>query len=254
MADVESRFNGRRFMGIGVLQIVVVSALWTVTLAQPDHAVAQTTAFGPGPVEIVSEWSSLDRGDGSGEYQILTAATDPATGVTIEHDLSSERSMDGEVTSSESVRVLAQGDERARATSDPAALGSWSEPAIGYAIAFGADFSPEARSNYRPQDKRVREVIQAAVPAAVVSTRRGSDGRTTGTVELPEARPADALAADFLAVRQALRAADLGLAKLRITGRALPPTTPSIPLPPATPSVPLPAAAPSAPTAPAVTP
>ncbi|MFN2384502.1 MAG: hypothetical protein ABR559_09640, partial [Gemmatimonadota bacterium] len=78
--------------------------------------------------------------------------------------------------------------------------------------------------------------IQAVVSAAAVSTRRGSDGRTTATVDLPEARPADALAADFLAIRQALRAADLGMAKLRITGRALPPAAlaaPAVPAPPA---------------------
>ncbi|MFN2384520.1 MAG: hypothetical protein ABR559_09740, partial [Gemmatimonadota bacterium] len=65
------------------------------TLAPSGPALAQSPAFGPGPVEVVSEWRSLDRGDGSGEYQLLTAATDPASGITIEHDLSSARTVDG---------------------------------------------------------------------------------------------------------------------------------------------------------------
>lgn len=236
MADAEGRFNGGRTNGIGAPLVVLLVGLLAGALAPPDRAMAQTAGFGPGPVEVVSEWRSMDRGDGSGEYQLVTAATDPASGVTIEHDLSSERSVDGEVTSSESVRVVAGGEERAHAASDPAALGPWSESAIGYAIAFGADFEPEARSNYRPQDRRVREVIQAVVPAATVSTRRGSDGRTTATVDLTEPRPADALAADFLVIRQALRTADLGLAKLRITGRALPPGATAGPTPPAPPA------------------
>jgi hypothetical protein len=61
------------------------------------------------------------------------------------------------------------------------------------------------------------------IPEAKVSTRRASDGRTTAEVGISEPQAADALAEKFLAIRRAIREADIGLARLRIRGTATAP-------------------------------
>jgi hypothetical protein len=56
-----------------------------------------------------------------------------------------------------------------------------------------------------------------------VSAKGGSDGRTSATIEIPGEHAADALAEQFVGIREALREADLGLAKLVIKGHAMAP-------------------------------
>ena len=70
---------------------------------------------------------------------------------------------------------------------------------------------------------RVAEVAQSVVPDAKVSTKSGSDGRTTATIELPGSHPADVLAQRFVGIREALYEAELGMAKLVIKGTAVAP-------------------------------
>lgn len=190
--------------------------------ASPLHG--QAPSFGTGPVGVVSEWKGLDRGDGSGSYDLVTIATDPSSGISIEYAQSITRDADGEESSTEHLRVLEGKTERAHGSSSVATLGAWSEPAAIYGIAFNAGFSAVARNNYRPNDKRVREIVLSAVPEAKVSTRAATDGRTAADVEIPGVHPANALAEKFVAIRGAFRNAEVGLAKLRIRGTASPPT------------------------------
>ena len=53
-----------------------------------------------------------------------------------------------------------------------------------------------------------------------------SDGRTSATIEVPGSHPANLLAQHFVGIREALREADLGLAKLVLKGTAVAPGEP----------------------------
>ena len=183
---------------------------------------AQAGTFGDegAELEVVSEWTGQDRGDGSGSYRLLTRVTDGGAEMTIEHELSAERDVKLEVHSSESLRVLRGDEETARAESDPAALGVWADPAVAYAIPFDLEFSSNPRKSYRPRDKQVADLVHSAAPDARISTRAGSDGRTMAVVEIPGVLPVQDLARAFVAIRQAFADADVGLAKLQIKGRA----------------------------------
>ena len=191
-----------------------------VLLAAPAATLAQTSSpgFGGGPVVVVSEWRGQDRGDGSGSYTLTTSAT--SAGVTLEHAISAERNVEQEISDEETLRVLEGRAEKARAGSDPAALGTWSQAAIDYVIPFALDFEPAKRTNYRPNDRKVRELVQSVVPEAKVTTRAGSDGRTTAEVTIEGDRPVDELAEAFVGIRRAFRDAEIGLARLKMTGRA----------------------------------
>jgi len=201
----------------------VFPALIAVLVSFPASALAQS-AFAPAGADVVSEVKAQDRGDASGSYELTTRVT--AGGVTIEHALKVERDVYGETRETESMRVLEGDAERARAESDPTALGAWADAAVRWAIPFAVDFSGEARRNYRPQDRKVRELVQGVVADARVSTRAGTDGRTMADVEIPGERPVEELAAAFVGIRAAIVDAGLGLARLRIRGRALAPATP----------------------------
>lgn len=180
----------------------------------------QSPVFGTGPVSIVTEWKGLDRGDGSGAYELVTRATDPASGMSIEYAQTITRNVDGEEIPTEKLRVLNGESERSHGSSSPASLGLRDDAAAVYAIAFNAEFVGQARKNYRPSDKRVREIAHSVEPEAKVSTRPATDGRTTADVEIPGVHPVDVLAGKFLAIRRAFRDAEVGLAKLRIRGTA----------------------------------
>lgn len=196
-----------------------------VALAIPSFAsdsVAQS-AFDTGPVQVVSEWTALDRGDGSGAYTLVTSAT--SAGVRVEHSLSAVRTVEQRIDETETVRVLEGGEETARAGSDPTALGGWSQVAMTWAIPFDVGFETGPRKSYRVNDKKVREMVAAVVPDAKVATRAGSDGRTMAQVEVPGVRPVDELAAAFTAIRAAFDDAGLGLSKLKMQGTAGPPVT-----------------------------
>lgn len=186
-------------------------------------AVHGQSSFAPAVAQVVSELKAQDRGDGSGSYELVTRVTDPGSQITIEHALRSDRDVMGEVTEVESMRVLEGDAERAKAGSDPTALGHWSEYAVAWAIPFANEFAGDPRRNYRPQERRVREVVQGVVPDAKVSTRAASDGRTTADVEIPGEHSVTELARTFVEVRVAIREADMGLARLRIRGRATAP-------------------------------
>ncbi len=195
-----------------------------LTLVFPVLAHAQGAApFGQSTVEVVSEWQGQDRGNGSGSYSLVTTLTDGSSGISIRHELSTERSVDGEVSSRELTVVLEGGDERYRAESDPAELGPYATQATSWAIPFDVEFHPDPRGNYRAQQKRVAEVVHSVVADAKVSTKGGSDGRTSATIEVPGEHAADALAERFVAIREAFRQADLGLARLVIKGEATAP-------------------------------
>jgi hypothetical protein len=200
--------------------LVLVPAL-IVLPSSPARAQNGSAPFGAGPVAVVSECRGEDRGDGSGLYSLVTTVAGGA--VSLEHALTATRAVDGETSSTEVLRLLEDGKERASAGSDPGALGAWSGAAIGYVLPFGPDLSAAPRRNYRPSARVVREIVQSVVPEAKVSTRRGSDGRTSADVEVPGPQPVDALAEQFLAIRQAIREADIGLARLRIRGTATAP-------------------------------
>lgn len=175
--------------------------------------------FGAAEVGIITEWKGQDRGDGSGSYELVTTATDRALGIAIEIRNTIERSADGEETTEEERRVMEGKTERAKGN-----LGTWSEAAEAWVAPFQTEFAGAARKNYRPNDKRVKEIVISVVPEAKVSTRAASDGRTVADVEVPGTHPADDLASRFQAIRQAFRDADVGLAKLRIHGTASAPT------------------------------
>ena len=190
-------------------------------LVPTSGAVAQTTpAFQGATLEVVSEWTGQDRGDGSGSYHLITRVTDSRSGVTIQHELAADRDVQLVVTSTESLSVLEGNDEKAHAESDPSALGAWAEPAIAYALPFDTEFNIEPRKSYRPRDQQVTELVRSAAPDAEVSSRSGSDGRTSAVVEIPGVLPITELAERFVGIRKAFRSADVGLARLQIKGQA----------------------------------
>lgn len=191
-------------------------------LVPAPGAVAQTNAAfqGGATLEVVSEWTGQDRGDGSGSYRLITRVTDTRAGMTIQHQLAADRDVQLEVESSESLSVYEGESETAHAESDPTALGVWAEPAIAYAIPFDVEFSTDARKSYRPRDRQVEELVHSAAPDARVSTRAASDGRTMAVVEIPGVLPVAELARMFVGIRQAFADADVGLAKLQIKGQA----------------------------------
>jgi hypothetical protein len=199
------------------LKLVLLGAV----LLAPAIGRAQTApAFDGATLDVSSEWVGQDRGDGSGSYRLTTRVTDDQAGWTIQHELAAERAPDLEITSTETLKVLEGDEERASAESDPAALGQWADPAVAYAIPFDVEFSTEPRKSYRPRQKQVEELVRSASPEARVSTRSASDGRTSATVEIPGVLPVAELARQFVGIRQALRDADVGLAKLQIRGQA----------------------------------
>ena len=199
------------------LKLVLLGAV----LLAPAIGRAQTApAFDGATLDVSSEWVGQDRGDGSGSYRLTTRVTDDHAGWTIQHELAAERAPDLEITSTESLKVLQGDQEMASAESDPAALGQWADPAVAYAIPFDVEFSTEPRKSYRPRQKQVEELVRSASPEARVSTRSASDGRTSATVEIPGVLPVAELARQFVGIRQALRDADVGLAKLQIKGQA----------------------------------
>jgi hypothetical protein len=192
-----------------------------VGLAAPVVAHAQTSSgFEGATVEVVSEWTSQDRGDGSGTYHLTTRVTDPRAGVTIEHDLAADRTVKLEIESDESLVVMEGKTERARAGSDPAPLGGWSSAAASYVIPFDLEFNTDPVKSYRTRDRQVIDLIRSVSPQAKVSTRVTSDGRTTATVEVPGVLPVQELASQFVGIRTAFRDAEVGLAKLQIKGQA----------------------------------
>jgi hypothetical protein len=192
-----------------------------VILAAPALARGQSpAAFEGATLDVTSEWIGQDRGDGSGTYRLTTRVTDGRAGVTIQHELAADRKVDLQVESSESLQVLEGDAERAHAASDPSELGPWADAAIAYAIPFDTGFDHEPRKTYRPRDKQVAELVHSAAPDAKVNSRAASDGRTTAVVEIPGVIPVSELAHQFVEIHKAFRAADVGLAKLQIKGRA----------------------------------
>jgi hypothetical protein len=192
-----------------------------IVLLAPAMGRAQTApAFHGATLDVSSVWVGQDRGDGSGTYRLTTRVTDGRAGFTIQHELAAERAPDLQLTSTESVKVLQGDQEMAAAESDPSALGQWADPAVAYAIPFGVEFNTDPRKSYRPRQKPVEELVRSASPEARVSTRSGSDGRTSATVEIPGVLPVAELARQFVGIRQAFRDADVGLAKLQIKGQA----------------------------------
>jgi hypothetical protein len=190
-------------------------------LVSPVRARGQTMpAFGGETLDVTSEWTGQDRGDGSGSYHLVTRVTDSRTGTTIQHELGADRSVDQEVESNESLRVLDGDTEKARVESDPSGLGAWAEPAVAYAIPFDTEFNSEPRKTYRPRDRQVTDIVRSAAPDARVTTRAASDGRTTAVVEIPGVLPVADLARTFVDIHKAFHNADVGLAKLQIKGRA----------------------------------
>jgi hypothetical protein len=195
------------------------------TFVFPVLAMGQsaTPDFGVSNVQVVSELRSQDRGDGSGTYALMTTLTDASSEVTLRHELTSERTVEGEVISKELLLVLEGDKERYRSESDPAALGPYAVAATTWAIPFDVDFHDEPRKNYRAQQKKVAEIVHAVVPDAKISTKSGSDGRATAAIEVPGSHPVDLLAQRFVGIRDALYEADLGMAKLVIKGTAIAP-------------------------------
>ena len=182
-----------------------------------------TPDFGVSSVQVVSELRGQDRGDGSGTYALMTTLTDASSNVTLRHELNAERTVEGEVVSKESLLVLEGDKESYRSESDPSALGPYAVHATTWALPFGVEFHDEPRKNYRAQQKKVAETVHAVVPDAKISTKSGSDGRTTATIEVPGSHPVDLLAQRFVGIREALYEADLGMAKLVIKGTAIAP-------------------------------
>lgn len=194
------------------------------TFVLPVLAMGQSGPdFGVSTVQVVSELRAQDRGDGSGSYALVTSLTDASSDVTLRHELSTERTVEGEIVSKESLLVLDGNKELHRSESDPTALGPYAVHATTWAIPFDVDFHPDPRKNYRAQQKKVAEIVQSVVPDAKVSTKSGSDGRTSASVEVPGSHPADILAKHFVGIREALHEADLGMAKLVIKGTAVAP-------------------------------
>lgn len=200
-----------------LITCVLISAL-------PVNMNGQTTPeFGSTEVEVVSQSEAVDRGDGSGSYHLVTTATDKALGISVQHELGTERDGYGEVREMEALRALEGKEELYRGESDPSALGPWSDAALTYAVPFDLDYHTDARSNYRPRDKQLKQIVQVVVPNAQVTTRAASDGRTSATIRLPDVQAADELAKQFVGIRVALCEAGVGLAKIRIEGKAVAP-------------------------------
>lgn len=194
------------------------------TFVLPVLAMGQSAPdFGMSTVLVVSELRGQDRGDGSGSYALVTSLTDVSSEITLRHELTTERTVEGEVVSKESLLVLEGDQERYRSESDPSTLGPYATHATTWAIPFDVEFHPDQQKNYRPQQKKVAELVHVVVPDAKVSTKAGSDGRTSATIEVPGSHPADVLARHFVSIREAIHEADLGMAKLVIKGTAVAP-------------------------------
>lgn len=200
--------------------LVALAAMFMLPVLAKGQSVPD---FGVSTVQVVSELRGQDRGDGSGSYALVTSLTDASSDVTLRHELSTERTVEGEVVSEESLLVLDGDKELYRSESDPAALGPYAVHATTWAIPFDVEFHPDPRKNYRAQQKKVAEIVKAIVPDAKVSTKSGSDGRTSASIEVPGSHPADVLARHFVGIREALHEADLGMAKLVIKGMAVAP-------------------------------
>lgn len=207
-------------MSVDVRNAGLAGAALTILLVAAP-AVAQQS-FADGPVQVVSEWTTLDRGDGSGAYSLVTSAA--AGDFKVEHSLQATRSVRQDVAETELVRVLQGGRETARSGSDPSVLGAWGEVALTWTIPFDLGYDAAPRKTYRLNDKKVREIVTAVLPDARVTTRAGSDGRLAAQVEVPGVRPVDQLAAAFAAVRAAFDDAGVGIARLKIQGAAGPAT------------------------------
>ena len=108
------------------------------TIVFPVLAMGQSEApeFGVSSVQVVSELRGQDRGDGSGSYALTTTLTDASSDVTLRHELTAERTVEGEVVSGESLLVLEGGQERYRSESDPAGLGPYAVHATTWALQF----------------------------------------------------------------------------------------------------------------------
>ena len=205
-----------------LLQVLI--GFVSISAILPAKINGQTVGeFGSTEVEVISESEAVDRGDGSGSYHLITTATDKSLGVSVQHELDTERDGYGEVHEREALRALEGKKEQYHGESDPSALGPWSDAVLTYAMPFDIDFHTDARSNYRARDKHVKQIVHVVVPNAQVTTRAGSDGRTSATIRLPDVQPADELAKQFVAVRVALCDAGVGLAKVRIEGLAVAP-------------------------------
>lgn len=204
------RVRNAGFTGIAVAVLLTTAA----------PAAAQSDSFDAGPVRVVSEWTALDRGDGSGDYTLVTKAS--VDGVEIEHALKAARSPMQEVDETETIRVLQGGAETARSGSDPTALGPWAEPAMRWALPFDLGFDAAPRKSYRLNDRKVREIVAGVIPDAKLSTRAGSDGRGMAQVEVPGVRPVEELAAAYVGLRKAFDEAGIALARLTIRGTAGP--------------------------------
>ncbi len=191
--------------------------------ALPASMYSQKPEFGSTEVEVVSLSEAVDRGDGSGSYHLVTTATDKSLGVSVQHELGTERDGYGEVREEEVLRALEGKEELYRGESDPSALGPWSDAALTYAVPFDLDFWTDSPSTYHARDKQVKQIVQAVVPNAEITTRGGSDGRTQATIRLPDVQPVNELAKQFVAIRAAFHDADVGLAKMRIEGKAVAP-------------------------------
>lgn len=190
----------------------------------PASMHGQTTPeFGSTEVEVVSQSEAVDRGDGSGSYHLVTTATDKSLGISVQHELGTERDGYGEIREEEALRALEGKEELYGGESDPSALGPWSDAALTYAVPFDLDYHTDARSNYRARDKQLKQIVETVVPNAQITTRAGSDGRTSATIRIPDVETADQLAKQFVGIRVALCEAGLGLAKMRIEGKAVAP-------------------------------
>lgn len=190
----------------------------------PASMHGQTTPeFGATEVEVVSQSEAIDRGDGSGSYHLVTTATDKSLGISVQHELGTKRDGYGEVREEEALLALEGKKELYRGESDPSALGPWSDAALTYAVPFDLDFWTDSPSTYHARDKKVKQIVQAVVPNAEITTRGGSDGRTRATIRLPDVQPVNELAKQFVAIRAAFHDAGVGLAKMRIEGRAVAP-------------------------------
>lgn len=196
----------------------------TISAILPASTSGQSAPkFGSSEVEVVSESEAIDRGDGSGSYHLVTTATDKSLGISVQHELGTERDGYGEVREEEALRALEGKEELYRGESDPSALGPWSDAALTYAVPFDVDFETDSPSTYHAREKQIKQIVQAVVPNAEVTTRGGSDGRTRATIRLPDVQPANDLAKQFVAIRAALHDAGIGLAKMRIEGMAVAP-------------------------------
>lgn len=200
-----------------LITCVSISALPVSTHGQ------STPEFGSNEVEVVSQSEAVDRGDGSGSYHLVTTATDESLGISVQHELGTERDSDGEVREEEALRALQGKEELYRGESDPSVLGPWSDAAVTFAVPFDVDFDTDSPSTYHAREKQIKQIVHAVVPNAKVTTRGGSDGRTLATIRLPDVQPANQLADQFVAIRAALHDASVGLAKMRIEGKAIAP-------------------------------